>query len=582
MSKPETMDAKATNTCHHCRIGCQDYKKVGESAKIDKTPTLREKNEKHGDDFFELNKRNTSPACPPASLNPPQLPEDDVRIVSRSHSTATTGASSACPTTGSGEMDAEGSPASRAVALDDKLPSPQQVASPSPVEPPRAPPSSRASSTASSLNYSTDSDPPQSPLGLSPLHRPPSPSRLKPDDSRRSTEIRATNAPEAPMSPPLNYRGVDRHKKNKKGQDKAADSNRRNPIFSLFGRLGSGATRSRIQDGSSAESSPSVVHMGEDKGLDGDDIYDGSLEEGRQQQQQPPKLALGRTTGGGTGVRTVAKVVDVHAAFGLAKRDDDDDEEIAQYRSTGFLGGLKKKKKTPQSAAAAAAPPGIGGYGSVLSSCSSSPDSSNDLAEAARAIPRPLFGDSSRAVGRQNARGILKNSTSVGASSEAGSAFSTNNTAAGNEIGGGGNAAAPGGHSLDLADAYGLDLAEEGGGSSDGEPSPPPKTSTVNPLFGDSGGGGRVKAMARAFDAEAQAQAVSAGRVAVDNNNIGLPGRVRKKRGGKKKKGGGGGSAALNRLESSGSALQSEVFTISEAEEEEEEDDDGENNDENV
>ena len=525
----------------------------------------------------------------PHPLPPPQLPDDECREVVRSHSSATTGASSQSPDSRKGNMDSsDGSPASRVAAY-----AKNADARASPLPPP-----SRASSTTSSLNYSTDSDDQtESPQGLSPLHQPPSSPFNRHGAEDRNTNAAAAAAAttqeeeeEEPMSPKLDYRGdraVDPNRNKKKTVDTSSGGGRKNPILSLFAKMGGGAAarQATVQEGGADpanEAPPPVVHMGEDHddGLDDDDVYGGAMD-----QRQAIKT-LGKPGGGGTGVQTVAKVVDVHAAFGLDRKDDDeDDEEAGRYRSTGFLGAIKKKKKRNPNQASISSAAGIGGYGSVLSSGSSSPGSSNDLAEAARAIPKPLFGDASRAVGRQNTRGSIlkkgsarssfKSVTSASAAAEASSAF------AGKAGDGGGddnveasgsskrNSAGPRGHSLDLSDAYGLDLEDEGGAPADEEPSPPPKTATVNPLFkaGGAGRGGRVKALARSFDVEAQAQAVSAGVVVVDNNKIGLPGRTaRKKHGGKRK------SGSSRRLSSTGSAL--DVFTIAEGGEGEEEDDD--------
>ncbi|CAN0539994.1 unnamed protein product, partial [Ectocarpus sp. 8 AP-2014] len=210
-----------------------------------------------------------------------------------------------------------------------------------------------------------------------------------------------------------------------------------------------------------------------------------------------------------TGVRTMAGIGDVHAAFGLEKGSDDEED--------GEEGGAMTQHSNK-------------GGGD-----DSSDDGATDLAEAARAIPRPLFGDPSRAVGRQNAR--RGSGTTRPRSALRGAASSTVASRTVSMV--------PDEQNQDLANAYGLDLeaaeglqtpslADAGDGTAAEETAA--TIAVVNPLFGEAApeanlGGtarGNVLALARAFDVEAQAQAVSAG-LAVDNNKIGPPGRTGKR-----------------------------------------------------
>ena len=373
-------------------------------------------------------------------------------------------------------------------------------------------------------------------------------------DRRRSAEVRAENAPDTPLTPPLGYRGAGR-KTNKEKEEKAraeagvdgdeeggrvGTRRKKNPILALLGKLGGGKSgvavggRPRDQDGSSNDCAPSVVHMADDEGFD--DTEEGSAEKGRRASRG------GRARGGSgkTQVGNLAGVADLHSAFGLAKandedEDEDEDEGISQKR---FVGGKKKKghprgRRPPVGAVA-----GIGGYGSVLSSASSGSGGA-DLAEAARAIPHPLFGDLSRSVGRRGsatnpARASVDFAAVTGATSTVPGILKN-----------GDKKRIVGGENQDLAEAYGLDRqGDGGGGKKEPEDSPLVDAETVNPLF-KNGGGSRVRSMARAFDAEAQAQAVSAG-LAVDNNKIGPASRAGRKtqsgrKGNSKERGGGGG-----------------------------------------
>ena len=297
---------------------------------------------------------------------------------------------------------------------------------------------------------------------------------------------------------------------------------------------------------------------------------------------KPPAVGRALPGGGGkTEVRNLAGVLDFHSAFGLTKgkEEDEDDEEIPQFHSTAFVGGKKKTGNQPGRPSAAA--PGTGGYGSVLSSVSSA--SGSELAEAARTIPYPLFGDPSRSAGRRGGGGGANNTTSTPFDVDAFPGIPENS-----------EKGAAGGESQDVADAYALNLLYAGGGEEEPEDSPLP---TVNPLFKSGGGGagrGKVRALVRSFDSNAQARAVGPGPAAVDNKAGPTSPEGRKQQSGRNEDkkgqggvggggggGGGGGSAAI----SPGSPVQLEVFAIKEAgvkEEEKEEKMESDDNDENV
>ncbi|CAM9640675.1 unnamed protein product, partial [Hapterophycus canaliculatus] len=504
----------------------------------------------------------------PASGDPPP---EQAPIIGRGYSSATTGVGSSYPNS-PGQIETaaiESFPNSRStLTAADTLDLSQPQVVPPPIK--ASPSFSHSPSTAESLQYSEDSSSPRSPLTLSPLH-PVSSSPRDPEDAnsdngkhRRSAEVRTTdNSPDTPMTLPLDYRRTARDSKNKRDErqvdgdgssgdagssvDSAEHRSRgRNAILSLFGRLGGGEKRRgsrRVQEGgSSAEPSPRVVHM-TDEGFDSDGSANNEAA-AAEQGVAGAATTLGRTGDRGSGVRQVAGVADVHAAFGLQRSKDEEDD--------GTLG--KKQKKHDKEVAVLSS--GIGGYGGILGGVRSDPDDSTDLAEAARAIPHPLFGDPSRAVGRQNdRRGNRAYHTTprtsavtvtVAAADADDKAFATVTSHT--------PMAVVPGNSLDLANAYGLDI-----GALDEQESPLPVTTTttttttsgggggaaattqVNPLFdGGSAGGGKVRALARVFDAEAQAVAVSGG-LSVDNNKIG-PAR-RKALAGKRKgqRGGGGG-----------------------------------------
>lgn len=497
------------------------------------------------------------------------------------------------------------SPTTITAADVDDLSQPLTVAAPPPIK--ASPSFSRSPSTAESLQYSEDStSSSQPPVSLSPLH----PVSLSPRDSndtadsdsirhRLNAEACTTdNSPSTPLASPLDYRGAD-HDGNKKretdGDGGDAGSgivsvehrNRgKNAILSLFGRLGGGEKRrgsQRVQDGgSSTESSPPVVHM-LDEGFDSEGTVSNEAAAAEQGM-----AGRGRTGGRSSGVRKVAGVADVHAAFGLQKSKDEEDDGTLYYRSTGFLGGNKKKKKNDKDAAVLSS--GIGDYGGILGGARSGADDPGDLAEAARAIPRPLFGDPSRAVGRQNNRrgnrayrtapvtSAVTVSTVAGAGVDDRAFASVTNNAP---------VIVPG-NSLNLANSYALDV-----GALDEQESPLPATSTtivggeadtaqVNPLFdAGPGGGGKVRGLAKAFDVEAQALAVSGG-LAVDNNKIGPAGK--KKLAGKEKgrgdvggggagEGGGDGPASSRLTGGSGSPAVEGIFTIAEGDKEEKNED---------
>lgn len=440
--------------------------------------------------------------------------------------------------------------------------------SPSPSAAPTPAPPSPVLSEVSSLQYSEDSTPSHSPAAPSPLHPLPS-SRLNPDAQRnRSAEVRSTpSSPITPPTQPLDYRGGSKKKESEKkpGSDNNSGGKRKSLISSLFGRIGGGEggggrksrhEKRRVQDlGSSAECSPPIVHMAEeddDEVVDFGDGVDGA--KGKDEGALPRQPSL--VAADKTGVRTMAGIGDVHAAFGLDKGSDDEEDgeeggAMTQHSNKVFLGAarmakkkMKKKKQQQQERVKASISYGIGGYGDVLSGGDdSSDDGATDLAEAARAIPRPLFGDPSRAVGRQNARRggetiRRRSGTTRPRSALRGAASSTVASRTVSMV--------PDGQNQDLANAYGLDLE-----AAEGLQTPPPPAdagdgtaaeetaatiAVVNPLFGEAApeanlGGtarGNVLALARAFDVEAQAQAVSAG-LAVDNNKIGPPGRAGKR-----------------------------------------------------
>ncbi|CAB1111552.1 unnamed protein product [Ectocarpus sp. CCAP 1310/34] len=517
-----------------------------------------------------------------------QLGEDEPvgpsAVIARTHSPATTSAISNSNSGGSGQQNmankrlspasqAAASAAAAAAAASDTdtdaaaaaiggahFQSPSPSAAPTPAPPPPM------LSEVSSLQYSEDSTPSHSPAAPSPLHPLPS-SRLNPDTQRnRGAEIRSTPfSPTTPLTQPLDYRGASKkiESEKKPGSDNNSGGKRKSLISSLFGRIGGGQggggrksrhEKRRVQDlGSSAECSPPIVHMAEeddDEVVDFGDAVDGA--KGKDEGALPRRSSL--VAADKTGVRTMAGIGDVHAAFGLDKGSDDEEggEEggaTTRHSTKGFLGAArmvnkkKKKKQQQQERVMASISYGIGGYGDVLSGGDdSSDDGATDLAEAALAIPRPLFGDPSRAVGRQNARrggGTTRRGSGITRPRSAlrGAASSTLASRTVSMV--------PDEQNQDLANAYGLDLE-----AAEGLQTPPPAdagdgtvaeetaatTAVVNPLFGEAtpeanlGGTarGNVLALARAFDVEAQAQAVSAG-LAVDNNKIGHPGRAGKR-----------------------------------------------------
>ncbi|CAM9975069.1 unnamed protein product [Ectocarpus sp. 12 AP-2014] len=470
----------------------------------------------------------------------PQLGEDEPvepsAVIARTHSAATTGASPNSNSGGSGQHNMANkrpSPASQAAASAADADAAAAIGgahlqSPSPSAAPTPAPPSPVLSEVSSLQYSEDSTPSHSPAALSPLHPLPL-SRLNPDTQRnRSSEVRSTpSSPITPLTQPLDYRGGGKKKESeeKPGSDNNSGGKRKSLISSLFGRIGGGEgggrrksrhENRRVQDlGSSAECSPPIVHMAEeddDEVVDFGDGVDGA--KGKDEGALPRRSSL--VAADKTGVRTMAGIGDVHAAFGLDKGSDDEED--------GEEGGAMTQLSNK-------------GGGD-----DSSDDGATDLAEASRAIPRPLFGDPSRAVGRQNARrggGTIRrgSGTTRPRSALRGAASST---VASRTI-----SMVPDEQNQDLANAYGLDLE-----AAEGLQTPPPADTgdgtaaeetaatiaVVNPLFGEAApeanlGGtarGNVLALARAFDVEAQAQAVSAG-LAVDNNKIGPPGRAGKR-----------------------------------------------------
>ncbi|CAM9532345.1 unnamed protein product, partial [Ectocarpus sp. 13 AM-2016] len=474
-------------------------------------------------------------------------PVEPSAVIARTHSAATTGASPNSNSGGSGQHNMANkrpSPASQAAASAsadatadaDADPDADAAAaiggahlqSPSPSAAPTPAPPSPVLSEVSSLQYSEDSTPSHSPAALSPLHPVPS-SRLNPDTRRnRSAEVRSTpSSPITPLTQPLDYRGGGKKKESEKkpGSDNNSGGKRKSLISSLFGRIGGeeggGGRKSRhekrrVQDlGSSAECSPPIVHMAEeddDEVVDFGHGVDGAR--GKDEGALPGRSSL--VAADKTGVRTMAGIGDVHAAFGLDRGsgDEEDGEEGGTMTQHSNKGGGDD----------------------------SSDDGATDLAEAARAIPRPLFGDPSRAVGRQNARrggGTTRrgSGTTRPRSALRGAASSTVASRTVSMV--------PDEQNHDLANTYGLDLeAAEGlqtspptdAGDGTAAEETAATIAVVNPLFGEAAseanlGGtarGNVLALARAFDVEAQAQAVSAG-LAVDNNKIGPPGRAGKR-----------------------------------------------------
>lgn len=303
----------------------------------------------------------------------------------------------------------------------------------------------------------------QFPAGQSILHVSPSRSfpisPLNPDYyNRRSAAVSAGEQQDTDtaLSPPISYRGVDSKKKN----DVSANSVM-NPMALLFSRLGGwGGGKSPRQkftseDGdTSNESSPSVVHMADESGSDsGNNNNPDPTTKRGQAGKTTPKKGRGRQRGGfrGSGISKVAKVQDLQAAFGLDNtndylnntlemgyRSEEEGEEEVDLSPGGFRGsgvtkvagvqdfrsafglgkdksrddddkdqtGGKKKKKTKKKKRSPTSSnrPGIGGFGDISMGDASSSDEGNDLADAARAIQCPLYGDASRMVGRQNAR----------------------------------------------------------------------------------------------------------------------------------------------------------------------------------
>ncbi|CAM9180196.1 unnamed protein product [Scytosiphon promiscuus] len=320
------------------------------------------------------------------------LPPVQDPIMGRGYSLATTGVGSSLTSSPAqiGTTPIQSSPTSRTaitVADMDAIMQPHEL--PPPIK--GSPSFSHSPSTAESLQYSDDSPSPRSSAALSPLH----PVSLSQQDSgsdnskqHRSAVVSTTdNSPDTPLTSPLDYRGANRGSKKKidknqaEGDGSSGDAgagvgsveqrNRgRSAILSLFGRLGGGEKRrgsQRVQEGgSSAESSPAVVHMM------GSESEGAAINEAAAAEQGMAGAAvtLGRTGERSSGVRKVAGVADVHAAFGLQRDKDDEDDGTSYYRSTGFLGGGGGARSTP--------------------------DDSTDLAEAARAIPHPLFGDPNR------------------------------------------------------------------------------------------------------------------------------------------------------------------------------------------
>lgn len=96
------------------------------------------------------------------------------------------------------------------------------------------------------------------------------------------------------------------------------------------------------------------------------------------------------TAGGGSEVKRLSAVANVHAAFGIRAGSDssEEDDEYVVNASTGVM--EKRKRRVP-----------VGGGGSGSTGRARDPGAATDLAEAAKAISNPLFGNSSRAVGRQ-------------------------------------------------------------------------------------------------------------------------------------------------------------------------------------
>lgn len=552
------------------------------------------------------------------------LPPAQIPLMGRGSSLATTGIGSSFDNSpgNSESTPIHPSPTSRTAMT---LANMDGITQPHDVPPPiKASPSfSHSPSTAESLQYSEDSSAPQSPAALSPLHPVSlSPHSTSSDSSKqhRSAIVRTTsNSPDSPLTSPLDYRGANRDGKKKKKQQQvdgdgssgdagvgtgSVEQRRRgrSAILSLFGMFGGGDKRrgsQTVQDGgSSTETSPPVVHM-MDEGFESEDAAKNEANAAEQGMAGAAKT-LGRTGDRSSGVRKVAGVADVHAAFGLHKDKDDEEDGTVYYRSTGFLGGGKKKKRQEKEVAVLSS--GIGGYGGILGGARSGPDDSTDLAEAARAIPHPLFGDPSRAVGRQNnRRGNRAHRTPPGTSavtvtaapagvSDTAFASTTSKDKAFATVTSNTAVVVPG-NSLDLANAYGLDVGAFGEQQSPLPATTPTTTSTsgavattqVNPLFdAGSAGGGRVRALAKAFDVEAQAVAVSGG-LAVNNNKIGLPGKKaivgkEKGRGGGEGEGGSGrgrdgAGTAVGVVGGSGSTDVGGVFTIEESEKEEKDED---------
>lgn len=211
------------------------------------------------------------------------------------------------------------------------------------------------------------------------------------------------------------------------------------------------------------------------------------------------KKDLVRTQGGlgGTGVLKLTGVQDLHAAFGLVKGNDDDDE-TSEYQGIGVFGG--KKNNIKKGSPARSNYSRTSGYGNMkVPDSPSSPADHTSLAGAAHAIEHPLYGDASRAVGRQNSRASASGDPGSSHSSTVTTLYAprpihNNNNGVSDTASS--SATFVGGYSQELPDALG-------------------------------GGGGKVLAIVQRFEAEGRAQVFGGGVITMDvNGNMTRPPRL--------------------------------------------------------
>ena len=101
----------------------------------------------------------------------------------------------------------------------------------------------------------------------------------------------------------------------------------------------------------------------------------------------------------------LAGVENLHAAFGIRAGSDSSEGEAEEYMVRGNTGVMEKVKRKPTRGSAG------GGRGTGTGRSNKDQDAPKDLAEAAKTIIKPLFGDNSRAVGRQAGGKVLPPAT---------------------------------------------------------------------------------------------------------------------------------------------------------------------------